>query len=221
MKEQNEKRAIGKKNYLYVALGLAAALLALVVIITSIALAGRGKHNELQKPPVDTSTGTSDTGSGNGGSSGSTGGSSDKPVISEPVEFLSPVSSVSAINGFGFYHNQTLNNYYVHTGIDFAADEGTEVFAAQSGTVEGVYTSDVLVGTRIVIDHGDGVKTVYEFVEAKEGLKAGDKVERGDVIATVAAATGNEYKDGAHLHFEVLENGEAVDPSGYFTMEEK
>ena len=77
------------------------------------------------------------------------------------------------------------------------------------------------MGTRIVIDHGDGVKTVYEFVEAKEGLKAGDKVERGDEIATVAAATGNEYKDGAHLHFEVLESGEAVDPSGYLTLEEK
>ena len=72
-----------------------------------------------------------------------------------------------------------------------------------------------------MIDHGDGVKTVYEFVEAKEGLKAGDRVERGDVIATVSAPTGNEYKDGAHLHFEVMENGTAVDPSEYLTLEEK
>ncbi|MBQ5927061.1 MAG: M23 family metallopeptidase [Clostridia bacterium] len=217
MKEQNEKRALDKKNYLYVALGVAAVLLALIVIITSVALAGR-KNNQLAKPPQDSTVpGTSDSGSDGGSDSGS----SDKPVITPPTEFVSPVATVNAINGYGFYHNQTLNNYYVHTGVDFATDEGTEVYAAQSGTVEGVYTSDVLVGTRIVIDHGDGVKTVYEFVEAKEGLKAGDRVERGDVIATVSAPTGNEYKDGAHLHFEVMENGTAVDPSEYLTLEEK
>ena len=219
MKEQNEKRALDKKNYLYVALGVAAALLALIVIITSVALAGR-KDNQLSTPPQDsTQPDTSDVG-GIGGSDNVDGGSG-QPVITPPTEFFSPVSNMSAINGYGFYHNQTLNNYYVHTGIDFSADEGAEVYAVQSGTVEGVYTSDVLVGTRIVIDHGDGVKTVYEFVEAKEGLKAGDRVERGEVIATVSAATGNEYKDGAHLHFEVVENGKAVDPSEYLTLDEK
>ena len=89
------------------------------------------------------------------------------------------------------------------------------------GVIESVYTSDVLVGTQIVVDHGNGLKTVYEFVTAKEGLKAGDSVKKGDVIATVAEATGKEYKDGAHLHFEVLENGKTVDPAGYLTLEEK
>ena len=49
----------------------------------------------------------------------------------------------------------------------------------------------------------------------------GDKVEKGEVIATVAEATGNEYKDGAHLHFEVRKDGKTVDPAEYLTMEEK
>ena len=40
-------------------------------------------------------------------------------------------------------------------------------------------------------------------------------------IGTVAAATGAEYKDGAHLHFEVLQEGSAVDPASFLTMEEK
>ena len=43
----------------------------------------------------------------------------------------------------------------------------------------------------------------------------------GDVIATVAEATGEEYKDGAHLHFEILKNGTSVVPTGYLTLEEK
>ena len=79
----------------------------------------------------------------------------------------------------------------------------------------------MLSGTEIVVDHGNGLKTLYRFVEAKEGLKAGDSVEKGDVIATVAEANGDEYKDGAHLHFEILENGKKVDPAKHLTLEEK
>ena len=41
------------------------------------------------------------------------------------------------------------------------------------------------------------------------------------VIATVAEANGKEYKDGAHLHFEIFENGKNVDPAKYLTLEEK
>jgi peptidase M23 len=106
-------------------------------------------------------------------------------------------------------------------GIDMSAEAGAEVFAARTGTIESIYTSDVLVGTQIIIDHGDGIKSVYEYVTAKEGLKAGDKVNKGDVIATVAEANGKEYKDGAHLHFEIFENGKNVDPAKYLTLEEK
>ena len=59
------------------------------------------------------------------------------------------------------------------------------------------------------------------FVTEKEGLTVGQTVKKGDVIATVAEPTGNEYKDGAHLHFEVLENGKSVDPTKHLTLEEK
>jgi murein DD-endopeptidase MepM/ murein hydrolase activator NlpD len=93
--------------------------------------------------------------------------------------------------------------------------------AAQSGVVEGVYTGDALTGTEIVIDHGDGIKTVYHFVQAVEGLAAGAKVERGQVIATIAEANGSEYKDGAHLHFEILQNGKNVDPATHLDLNEK
>ena len=114
----------------------------------------------------------------------------DEPVITTPEEFGAPLATVNVTNEYGFYYNQTLNNYYEHMGIDMSAEAGAEVFAARTGTIESIYTSDVLVGTQIIIDHGDGIKSVYEYVTAKEGLKAGDKVNKGDVIATVAEANG-------------------------------
>mgnify|MGYP000019913844 FL=1 len=91
----------------------------------------------------------------------------------------------------------------------------------KDGVIEEVYASDLLCGGKIVIKHDNDVRTVYEYVEAAANLKAGDTVTRGQAIGTVAAATGAEYKDGAHLHFEVIEKGESVDPSSYLTLEEK
>ena len=119
------------------------------------------------------------------------------------------------LNGYGFYHNTTLNNYYEHKGIDFGAEAGTEVYAFEDGVVESIYKDDILLGTEIVVDHGNGLKTLYRFVEEVGNIKVGDSVVRGQLIATVAEATGNEYKDGPHLHFEILENGQAVDPMKY------
>ena len=101
------------------------------------------------------------------------------------------------------------------------ATAGTEVLAVEAGVIESIYKEDLLSGTQIVVDHGEGLKSVYCFVEETEGLKVGDSVEKGDVIATVAEANGNEYKDGAHLHFEIVKNNINVDPAIYLTLEEK
>ena len=132
-----------------------------------------------------------------------------------------PVSTVSVVNDYGFYHNTTLNNYYEHRGVDFSAAVGAEVYAVNDGVVESIYRDDILTGTEITVDHGDGVKSVYRFVTVADGLIVGTEVKRGDVIATVAEATGEEYKDGAHLHFEILKDSKQVDPATYLTFEEK
>jgi len=95
------------------------------------------------------------------------------------------------------------------------------VLAVDEGVVESISRDDLLEGTQIVVAHENGVKSVYRFVEEAQTLKVGDRVERGEVIATVAEANGNEYKDGAHLHFEMIVDGENVDPSTYLTLEEK
>lgn len=141
--------------------------------------------------------------------------------VSSSTQFVSPVSQMNVINDYTFYYNKTLDCYHYHTGLDMSAEAGTEVVACLDGTVESITVGDLLDGTKIVLSHADGVKTSYYFVDAAEGLKAGDKVSRGDVIGTVAEPTGSEYKEGAHLHFEVSKNGEVVDPNDYLDISDK
>lgn len=221
MKEQNGKKGLSRQRrlYWYTALGCVAVVLALVIVVTSVSLSNNGGENEVNNPPAVEDGGDVTPPVQN--PDAEQPDNNDEPVVTTPEGFVLPIESASVTNDFGFFYNQTLNNYYEHEGLDFTAEVGEKVFAVDDGTIESVYTSDVLSGTEIIIDHGDGVKTVYRFVTAAEGLKAGMTVQKGDEIATVAEANGSEYKDGAHLHFEVLKNGKNVDPAIYLTMEEK
>ena len=217
----NEKKKKAKMNkekrfYLFTAIGCAAALVAIIVVAVVMNNLGAG-NNQAAKPPIDSSQTD-----GSGDSSGDSGDSgTNQPVGGLPEGMTLPVAEAALVNNHGFYYNKTLDVYYEHAGVDFAAGEGAQVFAVEDGVVESIYKDDLLLGTEIVVAHADGVKSVYRFVTEAEGLKVGAEVKKGDVIATVAAATGNEYKDGAHLHFEILKDGESVDPTEYLTLEEK
>ncbi len=217
-KEKVAKWSGEKKFYLFTAIGCAAALIAIVVIAIAVTGSGKVKNPEELlgssniEQPVDST----------GGEQGETPTPDEnKPVVDVTEGMVLPVDAVSIVNDYGFFHNKTLNTYYEHEGVDFSAAAGTEVKATESGKIESIYKDDILLGTEITVDHGNGVKTVYRFVTEREGLKVGDTVAKGEVIATVAEANGNEYKDGPHLHFEVLENGTQVDPTTHLTLEEK
>lgn len=94
-----------------------------------------------------------------------------------------------------------------HNGVDFAAPQGVPVKASSNGRV--VLTEDFnLMGKTILIDHGQGVVSVYlhlNSIETKEGMM----VHRGDVIGTVGS-TG--FSTSAHLHWGIYIHGIPVDP---------
>ena len=231
MKEQQEKekgseKAKKKKSwfsgerkfYLFTALGCAAALTAIIIVAVAVGTGDKVDENQANNsgntvvlPNGDDSQvgGNEDDGNDN-----------NEQVVVTPEGMVAPLETVNVINEYGFYHNQTINAYYVHKGVDFAAEAGTEVLAVEAGTIASIYTTK-LTGTEIVIDHGDGLKSVYCFVTEADGLKVGDSVEKGEVIATVAEANGKEYKDGAHLHLEIYKDNVNVDPAVYLTLEEK
>ena len=99
-----------------------------------------------------------------------------------------------------------------HSGMDFSASIGTEVYATGDGVVERVEETYWGYGNLVTLNHGYGYKTQYAHL-SEFGVKLGEKVKRGQVIGYV----GNTGKStGPHLHYEVLKNGEATDPIYYF-----
>lgn len=143
------------------------------------------------------------------------------PVVTVVV-FDMPVNGtiIKEYVGASVVYNQTLGLYTGHKAIDILAEEGAQVKCVYNGVVESITTSS-LEGTTITIDHGNNLKSVYNSVEVVENLTEGQNVSKGEVIATVSLNNRTEYKDGAHLHFEVIENGVKIDPNKYLLLEEK
>jgi murein DD-endopeptidase MepM/ murein hydrolase activator NlpD len=99
--------------------------------------------------------------------------------------------------------------FLMHNGVDLLAPTGTPVLAASDGTVVGA-APNAGYGNWIRIEHAQSLATVYGHLSAfAPGVSAGVKVQRGQVIGFV----GNTGRStGPHLHFEVINNGQAVDP---------
>ena len=97
-----------------------------------------------------------------------------------------------------------------HNGVDFAAAEGTPIYAAYSGTVTRAGWESGF-GYLVVIDHGDGVETYYAH-NSRVVVSEGERVEAGQHISD-AGNTGHSF--GSHLHFEVHVDGEPVEPLDY------
>jgi murein DD-endopeptidase MepM/ murein hydrolase activator NlpD len=94
-----------------------------------------------------------------------------------------------------------------HSGIDISTDRGEAVYATADGMVESAaYTGDY--GNLIVIGHGFGLSTRYGHL-SRFAVKPGQQVKRGDVLGYVGS-TGRST--GAHLHYEILVNGQLINP---------
>lgn len=108
----------------------------------------------------------------------------------------------------------TLGDWRTHGGLDIAAAAGTKVLAMGAGTVSEVF-EDGLMGTTVVVDHGNGLFTTYANLEDQTTVAPGDTVETGTVIGTVGSSAIAEVGLDSHLHLEASLNGEAVDPRDY------
>ncbi|GHS99753.1 hypothetical protein AGMMS50276_24000 [Synergistales bacterium] len=105
----------------------------------------------------------------------------------------------------------------VHSGIDIPMPFDTPIGAAADGVVADTGSSKSKsyrgYGNTVVIDHGNGVFTLYAHC-SKLAVKKGQRVKRGDVVAYVGR-TGRTTT--AHVHFEVRKNGKPVNPMPYLT----
>jgi len=127
-----------------------------------------------------------------------------------------PASARSTSSNFiwpvaGGYVSCGFYGYWGHTGMDIAANVGTAVYAAASGTVTKAVYNSTGYGYHVIINHGGGVETLYGH-NSKLYVKAGDWVEQGQLIAAVGR-TGRAT--GPHCHFEVRINGKYMNPANY------
>lgn len=104
-------------------------------------------------------------------------------------------------------------NGRMHEGIDIANDVGTPMYAADSGTVSLMKSDPEGYGYYIVINHGNGLSTLYAHMyRSSVTVSLGQKVRKGQRIASIG---NNGRSTGPHLHFEVHKNGNPVDPMPY------
>ena len=101
-----------------------------------------------------------------------------------------------------------------HQGLDISTEKGQPVFATADGVVDTAsYTGDY--GNLIVLKHEFGLATRYGHLSAYR-VKPGQRVKRGDVIGYVGS-TGRST--GAHLHYEILANGQLINPLQLLTQQ--
>ena len=110
---------------------------------------------------------------------------------------------------------ETMRDWRLHLGTDFAGEEGQIVKAVTRGNVKSI-KNDPLWGGVVEIDHGVGVITRYCGVKAT--VKVGDKVDMGQVIGTLQTIPC-ECAHSAHLHLEMIVDGTPLDPVAAIGLE--
>ncbi|MBC8319394.1 MAG: M23 family metallopeptidase [Bacteroidetes bacterium] len=131
------------------------------------------------------------------------------------IPAIQPVSNKELKRLSSFYGYRIDPIYKIkkfHSGVDFSAPQGTLIYASGAGTVVNTKRSNRGYGNTVTIDHGYGYHTFYAH-NRDIMVKRGDKVTRGQIIATV----GNSGKSTApHLHYEVRKNKRTINPIFYF-----
>lgn len=133
------------------------------------------------------------------------------------IPAIQPISNKDlkrTASGYGMRIDPIYRVRRFHSGMDFSAETGTDIYATGNGKV-------IFSGRRqgyglcVVIDHGFGYKTLYGHM-SKIHKRVGQKVTRGEVIGLV----GNTGKStGSHLHYEVLLHNKHRNPANYYFMD--
>lgn len=137
------------------------------------------------------------------------------PAVAEPA-FVWPVvgGTERPYSVDKLLYDPTMADWRTHSGVDIDAGLGDQVVAAGTGTVERVYSDDLL-GTTVVIDHGGGLKSFYANLAATPTVVEGDSVTAGTIIGSVGDTAIGETGEATHLHFAMTQDDKPVDPADY------
>lgn len=111
-------------------------------------------------------------------------------------------------------YSETLKEWTTHDGIDIRANKTTVVKSSEVGIVKSI-KSDPRFGLTIIVEHPNGFKTVYANLLSTEFVVENESVDKGQSLGTVGNTASFEISEPTHLHFEMLKDGEEVDPMLY------
>lgn len=134
----------------------------------------------------------------------------DKQQLLRITPTLWPTTTKVVTSMFGYRTDPFTHRPSFHSGIDFGARENDPVYATAAGKVVST-GKDMFHGNNIIIEHSKGLRTWYMHLN-KILVNKGDSVEKGSSIGLVGS-TGRST--GPHLHYEVIKNGESIDPRPY------
>ena len=229
-----------KKEGFYVIL-----FLCLCVVASAAAITSRNRKAVQNKPPVaqkDNITGNKDLASGNteepgkqvdnalqvknntpsvdvsvpkNGSASTAVSTTVNTTFSKPVEGTVVREFTTAPDVFC----SVLGSYKWNVGLDIKADLGKPVVAALDGKVDAVANDGNRdLGQYVVVNHQNGLKTVYANLDKTVSVKVGDTVKKGVTVLGKIGETRENYADdkiGSYLHFQVKKNNEYVNPATY------
>lgn len=137
---------------------------------------------------------------------------SEEDVLSWPVDgnVLIPFNMEQTV------YFATLDQYKYNPAVIIAGDVGEEVWAATDGKVTSI-KEDAQTGTTVTVDLGDGFEAIYGQL-GELHVKEGDRVEEGVLIGYLGEPTKYYSVEGCNLYFQLLKDGEAVDPLHYLDV---
>jgi hypothetical protein len=115
-------------------------------------------------------------------------------------------------SGFGYRIDPVYKTVKMHAGLDFAAPQGTPIYATANGAVKTAGNLGNGYGNHVVLNHGYGYETLYGHM-FKVKVRPGERIKRGEIIGWVGS-TGKST--GPHCHYEVHKNGRHLDPVYFF-----
>ena len=111
-------------------------------------------------------------------------------------------------------YSNTLNEWCTHLGIDYRAEKTSIVKSAEDGIIKSI-KNDPRYGLTVVVKHENGFETMYANLLSTEFITVGEKVVKGQTIATVGNTATFEAAEETHLHFEMFKDGKNVNPNMY------
>lgn len=135
--------------------------------------------------------------------------------IAKQPKFLLPANGeiCCGFSGDTLCYDSVMEDFRTHNGVDIVAAADSDVIASADGIIEEVYDGNL--GKTVTINHSNGFKTLYANLDDIENIQIGTEIKKGDFLAHVGTYAFGENTTEPHIHFEILRDGEYVNPEDF------